>query len=54
MGYKYCPDSKVLCRILQVREEGCPDVHIGGGGVSDFFGQRGYPGYPRDCSWKKL
>ena len=53
MGYKYCPDSKVLCRILQVREEGCPDVHIGGG-VSDFFGQRGYPGYPRDCSWKKL
>ena len=32
MGYKYCPDSKVLCRILQVREEGCPDVHIGGGG----------------------
>ena len=34
---KYCPDSKILCRILQVREEGCPDVHIGGGGYRTFL-----------------
>ena len=39
---KYCLDSKVLCRILLVREEGCPDIHIGGGvgGIGLFWPTR--------------